>query len=109
MNYTKNLISVVSLGLATLIAGVTAHAQVNTAAPESSGLLGKRYVELGFGYADVNHTSFDVYGTGVNVNLPVASNVDVSVEYAYDWVKHSSVDSNLLDAAVTTYFASGSF
>lgn len=109
MNYTKNLISVASAGLVVLLSGVTTRAQENvTTANESSSLLGKRYVEAGFAFVDVNHTHTDAYGSGLDVNVPVTANIDVNLAYTYSWVEgNSNLHGNLVDAAVTTYFASG--
>jgi hypothetical protein len=110
MNHTKKLIGIVAVSFASLIAGLTSRAQEAATTPASSGLLGKRYVEAGFSFIDVNHTGTDVYGTGVNANLPITSNIDLGVSYDYGWVEgHSSFDSHLLDVAATTYFAQGAF
>lgn len=91
---------------AALVAGSAVYAQqapaVETAA--SSGLLGKRYVEAGFAATDVNHTKRDVFGTGVAVNLPVASSLDVGFAYNYAWAEgNSDLNASTLAASVTEF------
>jgi len=93
---------------AAILAGSTVFAQqapapaVETTA--SSGLLGQRYVEAGFGVTDVNHFGLDLYSAGVGVNLPVASSFDVGFAYAYSWLESfSDVDAHTIAASVTEF------
>lgn len=65
-----------------LVAATSASAQAETVAAssaENSSLLGKRYVGATFGHLDINHVDSGAFGGGLGVNLPVASNVDVSL------------------------------
>ena len=92
---------------AAILAGSTVFAQ-QTPAPAvetaSSGLLGKRYVEAGFGVTDYNHFGLDLYSTGVGVNLPVASSLDVGLAYSYSWLESfSDFDAHTLAASVTEF------
>ncbi|WP_404425482.1 hypothetical protein [Nibricoccus sp. IMCC34717] len=103
---TKKII----LGLA-LLAGTVSYAQQQQPAAEQTyGLLGQRYAQVGFAYTDVNHSQVDAFGTGLVVNAPVSSNVDVSLAYSYQWVEaHSEIDGQSLDLAGTYYLTEGQF
>lgn len=90
---------------AAILAGSAVFAQetpsVETTA--SSGLLGKRYAEAGFAVTDVNHFKREVFGTGLSVNLPVASSLDVGFGYNYAWLEGGDVDAHLIGASITEF------
>ncbi|MDX2185340.1 MAG: hypothetical protein SFV32_00265 [Opitutaceae bacterium] len=105
---TKKMI----LGLA-ILAGTVSYAQQPQQQPvaeQTYGLLGQRYVQVGFAAVDVNHSSIDTYGAGVAINTPVAPNIDVSLAYAYQWVESDSdTNGQALDLGVTYYLTEGQF
>jgi hypothetical protein len=76
----------------------------NPAASGSAGLLGFRYAEANVGIVDLNHTDVSLYGIGGTVNLPVAPNFDVSLDYAYSWTNHNtSFHANAISATGIYY------
>lgn len=104
---TKKII----LALAAL-AGAVSYAQQTTTAPASvvtgPGLLGQRYVEAGFGFNDVKHSSVDAFATGVSINNPINNNIDINVGYSYQWVEgNSDVNGHALDLSGTYYITEG--
>jgi hypothetical protein len=105
---TKKII----LGLA-ILAGTVSYAQQQQAQPaaeETYGLLGQRYAQVGFAYTNINNSQVDSYGTGLVVNAPVSSNIDVSLAYSYQWVEsYSEIDGQTLDLAATYYVTEGQF
>lgn len=103
MNTKNILLGVVALALG----GVAFGQQVSY---DSAGLLGKRRVDLGFSYVDLNKSAIDAYGTGAFVNVPVCKNADVTVGYAYNWAEaHSEVDVHAVSTDLTTYFKQGNY
>lgn len=85
-----NLIKKTTLAVGLLVAAAGyAQTSTTTTAPAStatsSGLLGQRYVEAGFGVTDLRGVSDNLFDLGVAVNLPVASSVDVGAFYNYSW------------------------
>ena len=100
---TKNIL----LGVVALALGGVAFGQ-QVVSSDSAGLIGKRRVDLGFTYVDLNKSSTDAFGTGVYANIPVCKNADIGVGYAYNWAEaHSDVDMHTLSTDVTTYFKQG--
>ena len=91
--------------LAASLLSVAAFAQSATVDTEASsaGLLGKRYVEAGFSWTDINHSSVEAMGTGLDVNVPVNANFDVSLGYGYAWLEGSEGLGHSANAAVTGY------
>lgn len=101
MYNTIKLLAVMSA----LAAGATALAQQTPAAATSSsnsaGLLGQRYAAASFGYFDTNGFDTDAFASGVSVNLPVRSNLDVGFGYSRTWIEgfsDANVDSIGADA-----------
>ncbi len=90
MTNSLKLLAVVSA----LAVGSAAVAQQTPAAQQpasnSAGLLGQRYASASFAYFDTNNLSIDAFGTGVGVNLPVRSNLDVGFGYARSWIESFS-------------------
>jgi hypothetical protein len=96
--------------LAALAVSSVAFAQTQPENPgaESSGVLGTRYVDYGFGYYDVNHSGTDAFGAGLTVNVPVAPSIDVALNYSYYWVEaHSDVDAHDLSLDGIYYIGNG--
>lgn len=109
MNHLNTLALAGLLGLAVTL---PAHAQAEAAsaapAAENSSLLGKRYVGATFGYLDINHSDRGAFGGGLSVNLPVASNVDVSIGASHDWLEgNDSFHTEEIVAAATYYIERG--
>ena len=88
---------------------VAALAQSTTVETETvtAGLLGKRYVAAGFGWNDYNHTGTDGLGAGLDFNLPVHTNIDLSLNYGYSWLEGVTGVGHVLNAAVTGYITRG--
>ncbi len=84
---------------------VAAFAQSATVETESAtaGLLGKRYVGAGFGWTDINRSSVEAMGTGLELNLPVHPNFDIGVNYGYSWLEGAEEIGHTLGASVTGY------
>jgi len=76
-----------ALAAVAVSASVFAQTQPENPNYSSSGLLGQRYVDYGFGFIDVNKSRTDLYAAGLTVNVPVVSNIDVAVNYSYSWVE----------------------
>ncbi|PTY07779.1 hypothetical protein DB347_06020 [Opitutaceae bacterium EW11] len=97
--------------LAAAVAASSVFAQTapeNPASEGSSGVLGYRYVEAGFGLVDIRGTSHDQEATGLTVNLPVVANIDVALDYSYNWIKgHGAAHSNTLDVSGIYYLDAG--
>lgn len=92
---------------ASLIAG-SAFAQ-NAVETETvtAGLLGKRYVDTGLGWVDINHSSVEGMSFGLDVNVPVNTNFDVSLGYGYSWLEGAVEIGHRADVAVTGYITRG--
>lgn len=88
------------------ILSVAAFAQSATVETESAtaGLLGKRFVGVGFGWLDVNHSSVEAMSTGLEFNLPVHTNIDLGLGYGYTWLEGAEEIGHTLGASVTGYF-----
>ncbi len=107
MTLTQKILGVASFGLAFVTASF---AQEATAADTTAGLLGVRYVEAGFGVIDLNGSDRGIYSAGVNVNIPVTANLDLSASYAHDWVENNdSIYSNVAAVDATAYLTEGAF
>lgn len=89
--------------LAASLLSVAAFAQ--DAAPASAGLLGQRYVDTGFSWVDINHSSVEGMSYGLSVNLPVNSNFDVAAYYGYSWTEGAFEIGHSAGVAVTAYTA----
>lgn len=80
----------------------------NPALAGSSGVLGFRYAEAGFSFADINKSSVDGYAAGVTLNLPVAPSIDVSVDLAHAWVEGNwDTNADALNVSGIYYLESG--
>lgn len=94
MNKSLKLLAVASA----LVVGSTAFAQQPAAAQQpasnSAGLLGQRYAAASFSYLDTNNLPVDAFASGVSVNLPIRSNLDVGFGYARSWIESFS-DANV--------------
>ena len=90
---------------------VAAFAQSATVETETvtAGLLGKRYVGASFGWLDINHSSVEGMAAGMDLNVPVHSNFDVSLNYGYSWLEGVVGAGHTLDAAVTGYISRGEY
>lgn len=84
---TKKLLSVTAIGLATLVASLSASAEEN-----SASMLGKRYAGVDLSINDYHDTPDNGYGIGLSVHQPVSSQVDASFGYGYGWVNGSNYD-----------------
>jgi opacity protein-like surface antigen len=116
MKIIRTYISVGVLSASSVLCPIIANAQTATASETSQGSLGKRYANLGFGIADPAHTSDNVYGTAVGVNVPVTSFLDISGGYSYSRFKTDEPqyytyksDSHILNSEFVFYrkFAGG--
>ena len=117
MNTSLRLLSAAALSFG-LLAGSSASAQTNTTPVVTtdatgqtlgSGLLGKRYVDAGFGYIDFKDFNDNQLSAGGSINLPVNANIDLGVGYSYNWLDdHSSIDAHAWDVGATYYFTQGS-
>lgn len=90
---------------------VAAFAQSATVETETvtAGLLGKRYVGTSFGWTDINNSSVEGMAAGLDVNVPVHPNFDVSLNYGYSWLEGAAGVGHTLDAAVTGYITRGEY
>jgi hypothetical protein len=97
-----------ALAAVAVSASVFAQTQPENPNYSSSGLLGQRYVDYGFGLIDVNKSRTDLYGTGLTVNVPVVSNIDIAVNYSYSWVEADHNDNaNELSLDAIYYIEAG--
>ncbi len=97
---------------AALVASVAVFAQEakTEQTEQSAGLIGKSHVDLGFSYLDIKHTGTDAFGTGLNVNVPVANYLDVGFSYQHSWRESHSTDSiDALSVNATGYLTQGQF
>lgn len=92
--------------LAASTLSVAAFAQTQTATVDS-GLIGSRYVSAGFGWTDINHSSVEGMSTGLDVNLPLNANFDLSLDYSYAWLEGAVDVGHTVDAGLTGYIARG--
>jgi len=95
--------------LAASLLSVAAFAQNATVGTETAaaGLLGKRYVETGFSWTDINRSSVEAMSTGLDINVPVSANFDVSIGYGYSWLEGAECLGHTANAAVTGYITRG--
>lgn len=98
----------VALVAASLLS-VAAFAQSATVEPQtaSAGLIGKRYIGTGFGWTDINHSSVEGLGAGIDVNVPVNANFDLTASYAYSWVEGVIGVGHTASVAATGYITRG--
>ena len=106
MNLTKKI----SLVLAAVAAAATSYAQTTPAATASTGLLGQRYADVSFGVLDPHGTSDCGFGTGLGVNLPIATNLDASFNYGYSRLNNGGLKlrDHSVNAALIGYSTYGS-
>jgi len=90
---------------------VAAFAQSATVETETvtAGLLGKRYVGTSSDGLDRNHSSVEGMAAGMDLNVPVHPNFDVSLNYGYSWLEGVVGVGHTLDAAVTGYITRGEY
>jgi hypothetical protein len=91
MNTIKNLISTVAL-----LAASTLFAQNSNVAPwfnkaseDGPGVIGKRYVDAGFGLQDPQEYSDVAEAYGLAVNVPLNRNLDVGLSYSYSTLNYT--------------------
>ena len=99
------LVAVIAASLLTV--GAFAQSATVESQNASAGLLGKRYVEAGFGWVDFRQSSRDAFGTGVDVNIPVHANFDVNLGYAHTYIQHWLNAGDKIGGTVTGYVARG--
>ncbi len=86
MNYSKSLVG----ALAAIAAGACLFGQTASVNNDSAGLLGQRYVGVGFFVDDLREVPVDSgLGGSVGVNLPITSNLDLAFQYAYERISDS--------------------
>jgi opacity protein-like surface antigen len=95
--------------IASSLISAAAFAQTATPQTENAGLLGKRYAEASFGWVDVNHSSSDAMAVGVDFNVPVHTNFDLGIGYAYSWLEGGTNLGSVLGADITGYYEYQSF
>ena len=95
--------------IAASLLSVSAFAQTGAVQTETTaaGLLGKRYVEAGLGWVDYRHSSRDGFGAGVDVNVPVHTNIDVNLSYQHSYVQNWINIGDYVGTSVTGYFTRG--
>ena len=74
------------LAVAALALSTSAFAQSTPAAdtaPDTAGLIGKRYAETTLNYTDRKTTQKDLFGPAVKFNLPINSNFDLAASYSH--------------------------
>jgi hypothetical protein len=115
MNTIKTLISTVAL-----LTASTLFAQNSNVAPwfdkkgdDGPGVIGKRYVDAGFGVQDPQEYSDVAETYGLSMNVPVTRNLDAGVSYSYSTLNYTpygalpgqslNVKSNSLGAYATFY------
>jgi len=107
MTLTQKILGVASLGVAFI---TTSFAQQAAASETAASLLGVRYVEAGFGYLDVSHSDRGAYSLGVDANVPVTANLDLTVGYSHNWVENNdSLYNNVVFVDATAYLTEGAF
>lgn len=103
MTLTQKILGVASLGLALVSASFAQQATSN-----SASILGVQYVEVGFGYLDINHSATDAFALGADVNVPLTANLDLNVGYSYEWIENNnSLYGNVVSAGLTAYLTEG--
>jgi hypothetical protein len=95
--------------IAASLLSAAAFAQTATVETEtaSAGLLGKRYLGVGFAWTDLNRSSVEGMGAALGVNVPVTANVDVSLSYGYAWLEGAQDLGHSGVASVTGYAVQG--
>ncbi len=95
--------------IAASVLSVAAFAQTTAVDTETSsaGLIGKRYVDTGFSWVDINNSSVEGMDAGLAVNVPVNANFDVSLGYSYAWLEGAEELGHTVNAAVTGYITRG--
>jgi hypothetical protein len=83
MNRTKQI--VIALGLLTTASATFAQTSA------TGGLLGQRYVDVGFGTQDIKGVNRNAHDASFSVNLPVTSGFDLELGYDYGWFRGSGV------------------
>ncbi|MFT3867918.1 MAG: hypothetical protein QM715_05410 [Nibricoccus sp.] len=85
----KKLQTIISIGVltASMLCSILARAQTTATSETSQGNLGKRYGSLDFAIGDPSHTSDNIYGTSLGVNIPVTRYLDISGGYGYSRYK----------------------
>lgn len=102
-----------SLKLATVfsVLAVSAFAQsesVSAVETQTGGLIGKKYVSAGIGYIDVNHSGYEVFATGLDVNVPLNSLVDITTSFSHSWGEGNDMNTNQnLSVGAVSYLAQG--
>ncbi len=88
---------------------VAAFAQSAAVEPQaaSAGLIGKRYIGTGFGWTDINHSSIEGLGAGIDVNVPVTANLDITASYGFSWVEGVIGVGHTASVAATSYITRG--
>ena len=99
------LVAVIAASFLT-VASFAQSAKVETET-ETAGLIGKRYVSAGFGWTDINNSSVEGMGTGVDVNIPFHTNFDLTVGYSYSWLEGAIDLGHTASLGVTGYITRG--
>lgn len=107
MKHIPSLVLAAALGSASLLQAQDAAAP---AATDSSSLLGKRYLGASFGYQDIENRNLGAFGGGLDINLPVAANVDVGFGVSHGWLEgDNSFHQEGFDVYATYYVERGAF
>lgn len=80
---TLILAGALALGLATTAVASDDPAAASASASAGRGLLGQSYVNLGYGFHDLQGTGIDAQGFNLNLNQNVQEGVDTLLEYNY--------------------------
>jgi hypothetical protein len=99
------LVAVIAASL--LAVGAFAQSATVESQSASAGLIGKRYVDAGFGWIDIRHGSEDLFGAGLSVNVPVHANFDVSLDYSHSYITNWTNLSDYLGTSITGYVPRG--
>lgn len=103
MTLTQKILGVASLGFAFVSASFAQQSTSN-----SASLLGVQYVEVGFGYLDINNSATDAFALGADVNVPLTANLDLNVGYGYGWAENNgSLYANSVSADLVAYLTEG--
>lgn len=102
MNTSKLLCSI-AFALAAVIPA--AFAQTASASADS-GVIGKRYVEVGAFVLDYNNDPDNGYAVGTTVNVPVSAALDVGATFEHNWLEGDRSENFQDLSAYVTYHRS---
>jgi hypothetical protein len=103
---TSKLLPALAFAAATLVSSLFAQGSEPAAAAADSGVIGKRYVEVGAFILNYNHTSDDGYAVGTTVNAPVSACLDVGATFEHNWLEGDRSENFQDLSAYVTYHRS---